>query len=622
MDTVSLSPEGSASLLDLLKREGQAIPAPCGGKGICGKCKVSVLSGDAGPLQPGEEQLLSESERERGVRLACLAVPRAKVKVALPDASMNRLGKGAWENGFPSFAEENAPWVRKRAVQLSKPSLKDQRSELSRLTEAAGGARIPAGPRFLTELVAALREGERSVTLVETFPLEDRAEREIAAVEAGDSSARLFGCAVDIGTTTLAVYLADLASGVPFDSISRSNPQQVYGADVISRIGYVMENGAAEIAGAVRRRLAEMIAAVAERNGVDAKEIYRVTLVGNTTMLHLLAGVDPSGIAAAPFIPVFTEEMAVPASSLELQVNPAAQAHLVPGVSSYVGADITAGILSSGILDAEGTSLLVDVGTNGEIVLTHGGELWACSTAAGPAFEGAKIRWGTGGEDGAVDSFAVRDGRIEYTTIGEQPALGICGAGLVDIIAVLLRCGVIDERGRMAADREKLGEHGRKRDTEEHDEATLDLLSPRLTEVDGKPAFVVVPAAESGVEEDIVVTQKDVREVQLAKSAVAAGIATLLQSAEAAPEALERIYLAGGFGSYVRRESAGAIGLIPEELVPRTKVAGNAAGKGALFTLLSRRQRDRFKDILDRSKYIELSTSQAFQDYFMRHMYF
>jgi uncharacterized 2Fe-2S/4Fe-4S cluster protein (DUF4445 family) len=402
---------------------------------------------------------------------------------------------------------------------------------------------------------------------------------------------------------------------VPFDSISRSNRQQSYGGDVISRISYAMEHGVEEITSTVQTQISEMIARVARRNGVDPGEIYRVSLVGNTTMLHLLLGVDPAGIAAAPFIPVFTEGMAVPAAQLQLEVNPAAKAHIVPSISAYVGGDITAGILSSGMMESGETSILVDVGTNGEIVLKHGDTLWACSAAAGPAFEGANIRWGTGGSDGAVDSFSLDGECCSYSTIGGEPAMGICGAGLIDIIAVLIRHGLIDDKGRLT------GEPQRDVSSELRQEVK-DLLEPRFIEVDGKPAFIVVPAEQTSVGEDIVLTQKDVREVQLGKGAVAAGLQTLLLHAGLEAGQVDRLYLAGGFGSFLRKESAGVIKLIPEELVERTVVAGNAAGKGALYALFSRAQSQKFELILSKSRYIELSTSQEFQKAFVDHMYF
>ncbi len=614
METLSIEAEEGETLLALLRKSGHPVPAPCGGAGTCGKCKIRIVAGDAGPLAETEKRLLSEREREKGVRLACKVVPRGRLEVEEFSSALNRLGKGAWENGFPEFAREDDSWLQKRAVRLSQPSLEDQRSELLRLIDFANPQNTKWSPHLLERFSAALRDGNRELTLVEQYARSSSQIAELLDVEEGDTSSRSFGCAVDIGTTTVAVYMADLTSRIPFDSIARSNAQASYGADVISRIGYAMEHEIAELRDAIRNQLNRMISVLCRRNGISTNEVYRLVIVGNTTMLHLLLGVDPSGIAAAPFIPVFTEDMVVDASALELGMSPAAQAHIVPGVSAYVGADITAGLVSADVFESEGACLFIDVGTNGEIVLKHDGQLWACSAAAGPAFEGAKIRWGTGGEDGAVDFFSVGKDGFAYTTIGGKPAVGICGAGLVDVLAELLIHGLIDEKGRL------MSVEGL--DRAEMDDEQKELFRPRLTEIEGKPAFIIVPANESGVGEDIALLNRDVREVQLAKGAVAGGIYTLLEKAELDISDIAHLYLAGGFGSYVRRESAGEIGLIPKEIVSHTMVVGNAAGKGALFALLSREMSSRFRRIVERTSYIELSSEPVFQKFFMNEMYF
>ena len=614
MATLYIEAGEGETLLSLLRANGHPVPAPCGGAGTCGKCKIRIVAGNAGPLGETEQRLLSEREIEQGVRLACRVVPREKLEVEEFSSSLNRLGKGAWENGFPKFPQGNDSWIRKRAVCLPEPSLEDQRSELLRLFESAGLQHTSWSPRLLERFASALRDENRELTLVEHYNDAASQHADILDVEAGDTTSRFFGCAVDIGTTTVAVYAADLASGIPFDSLARANVQSSYGADVISRIGFSMEHGIEELRDAIRDQLRRMISVLCRRNGISTDEVYRIVFVGNTTMLHLLLGVDPAGIAAAPFIPVFTEEMVFDAAELGLEIHSAAAAHIVPGVSSYVGADITAGIVSVNVLENEGACLFIDVGTNGEIVLKHDGKLWACSAAAGPAFEGANIRWGTGGEDGAIDYFAVSEEGFSYSTIGDNPAVGICGAGLVDVLAELLKCGLIDEKGRL------LSSEGL--ESAEIDEGLKALFRPRLTEIEGKPAFIVASADETGVGEDIALLNRDIREVQLAKGAVAGGISTLLEKAGLGLSDIAHVYLAGGFGSYVGKESAGEIGLIPKELVPCTGGVGNAAGKGALFTLLSREMSARFERITEETTYIELSSEPVFQKFFMKEMYF
>jgi uncharacterized 2Fe-2S/4Fe-4S cluster protein (DUF4445 family) len=564
-------------------------------------------------MQEAERTMLSAREQQAGMRLACSVYPVEELTVAITTPSSIGISKGTWTPESSSTSVPNDGWIRKYCLQLAEPVMEDHRSELQRLNDQTQTAQTLATPLVLTSLATALQNEKRLITVVESsYPGHDA---RVVSVEAGDSSARLYGCAVDIGTTTVAVYLADLTKHCHLDTIAGSNTQAMFGADVISRIGHGMEHGMTAGTDAIRTQINQMINVLAARNRIASTELYRIVLVGNTTMLHFLMGTNPAGIAMAPFIPIFTEELIVPATSLGLSVNCAAEAHLVPGISAYVGADITAGILSSGIMDSLGPSLFLDIGTNGEIVLKHGSTLWTCSTAAGPAFEGAKIRWGAGGIDGAVDSYTVADSSLHYTTIGGGPPLGICGAGLVDILALLIRQGIVDNKGRMS--------------TAGHYRATAGMTTPlvqsllaRLTEVDGLPAFIVVPAIASAVAEDITLTQKDVREVQLAKAAVAAGIDTLLEQAGLAIADLQHIFLAGGFGSYVSKESAGCIGLIPESILDKTIVVGNAAGKGALHTLFSRNSSSQLSQIIAAARYIELSNSPLFQKHFMARMAF
>lgn len=612
MKKLRIGPDGGKTVLALLRESGEGPVSPCGGKGTCGKCKVFVVSGSCGALSEAETALLSESEIAGGCRLACMAVPSGPLEVLVPAGSSEQLGKGAWEKDFSRFAGEHDGWIGKKAVELEAPSMDDQRSELSRLLGRLPGYLPAPDLRLLAGLKASLAEDTRIVTAVTERDTGDGGR--IVAVEPRNTSSRMYGCAVDIGTTTVAVYLADLEKNIPFDSVSRSNRQASRGADVISRIGFCMEGGLRELSETVRTQLREMISLVARRNGIRPDEIYRVSIVGNSTMIHLLTETDPSGIAAAPFIPVFTEELRVPAAALDLGVHPAAAAYIVPALSAYVGGDIVAGILSSGIMDFEGTALFLDIGTNGEIILKHEGTYIACSTAAGPAFEGARIRWGMGGENGAVDSFSYSGG-FRYTTIaGEAPA-GICGAGLVDIIALLLQKGVIDRKGKLLSREELEREH-------EGGGSEIEDFLARLSARDGKPVFIVAEKDETAVQEDIYVSRKDVREVQLAKAAIAAGIESLLDSAGIDMSGVDTLYLAGGFGSYVHKESAAALGLIPESMAEKTQVVGNAAGKGALHALFSRKACGAFSRILERTRYIELSGHPGFNTLFMKHIQF
>jgi uncharacterized 2Fe-2S/4Fe-4S cluster protein (DUF4445 family) len=352
-----------------------------------------------------------------------------------------------------------------------------------------------------------------------------------------------------------------------------------------------------------------MILALSEKTGVAPQEIYLVSLAGNTTMLHLALGIAPRNIAASPFIPVLTETGVFPAGELGLAAAPGALAVSLPAVSAYVGADITAAILACGMDQDEGLNLLIDIGTNGEIVLGGRDRLAACSTAAGPAFEGAHIRCGAGGVPGAIDSFrAGGKGELRYTTLGGEPPCGICGCGIVDLLAFLLEKGIVDETGRMISPQETGAE--------------VPGCRGRLRLTGGEASFLLVPEEESATGEAILLTQKDVREIQLAKAAIAAGVDTLIRRLGAGTHSIARLYLAGGFGNHIRAESAAALGLFPRELAGRVEIVGNAAGKGAAMYLASGRAALRCEYIRERTEYVELSSSPQFMDAYVEKMMF
>jgi uncharacterized 2Fe-2S/4Fe-4S cluster protein (DUF4445 family) len=501
---------------------------------------------------------------------------------------------------------ELRPALRKDLVVLPEPHLHDQASDHSRILREIG-LDSPALPLpVLRELAGALRNDGYTVTLC-------RYGGDIIAVEPGDTRNRLYGAAVDIGTTTVAVYLVDIGEGRNIDVMSALNAQEVFGADVISRINYTMTHpsGLRLLGERILDQIDSMILSLARRNGIDPENIYAVSLAANTTMIHLALGLPPENIASAPFISVTTESHAIPARELGLSMAPGGVVQVLPSISGYVGADIVAAILASGMADSDSLCLLIDIGTNGEIVLGDRSRLVSCSTAAGPAFEGAHVRSGVGGIAGAVNKVSWEGGRFSFTTIADAGPLGICGSGIVDLLALLLRTGIVDETGRMLSRDEAASAGG-----------VSEWLLDRITETDGEPAFILVPENESTVGAPIMLSQKDVREIQLAKAAIAAGIDTLVKRIGVGLEDITTLYLAGGFGSYIHRESAVAIGLLPRELLNRVQVIGNAAGKGALMALLSEDLRSRCEGIRRVTEYIELSSSPEFQDAYIERMFF
>lgn len=408
--------------------------------------------------------------------------------------------------------------------------------------------------------------------------------------------------AVDIGTTTVAAFLIRSANGEPVDVIARMNRQSVYGADVLSRIAYADTHGEPPLTEAIRVQIDLMLRELVARNGGDTGAIGTVSIAGNTTMLHFLAGEDASGIGRAPFVPAFLEARTCGPEELNLDLHQDARVILLPSVSAYVGADIVAAAVAAELDTRSETTLLVDIGTNGEIALRHNGKVWACSTAAGPAFEGASISAGVGGIPGAITSFAGDDSDFGFETIGGAEPVGVCGSGLLDVLATLLEDGAVDETGRMMRPEEaqkRLGSRYRER---------------IVLGQNGEPAFRMANR--------YLFTQQDVREVQLAKAAIAAGIDTLLAEAQIRFTELQKVVLTGGFGNHLRVASAVGIGLLPDLEAGRFETMSNGAGIGALMVLRQRDVLDRMGRLHKEIAYVELSGHSFFQDRYIEHMTF
>ena len=450
----------------------------------------------------------------------------------------------------------------------------------------------------LRKIPKALREDNYNIT-VTMF------DNKIIDIEPKDTTNNNYGLAIDIGTTTIAVYLLSLYDGSQIDVISEVNNQRNYGADVISRINYTLENpdGLKKLNASIVSQLNNIVKNIAKRNNINIDNIYDTVIVGNTTMIHLLLGIDPENIAKAPYISGFTEAMEFNPKDIGFSFK--SNISIMPGVSSYVGSDITAGILSSGMLESEKYSLLLDLGTNGEMAIGNKDEVITCSTAAGPAFEGANIKHGVGGILGAISKIDLsKEEKIE--TIGNQPPCGICGSGVLDAVSEMIKYSLIDETGRMFDEEDDDFEF------EEYEYLTKDLV-----EIDGMKQYVLAKDSKGDV---ISFTQKDVREVQLAKAAINAGIQILVKEKDLDFNDLEYLYLGGGFGNYMNVQSSLQIGMIPLELDGKIKSIGNCAGSGAKMYLLSKEYRNLIIDKVNTSKYIELSNRKEFQDYFVNGM--
>lgn len=580
---------------------GCAVEMPCGGMGTCGKCRVQV-DGKTSKPDSSELRLVSREDLESGIRLACRTRVEGEMTVLVP-ASSRSLVQKILSHGIICDAHVD-PRVSKIYVEMSKPSLTDDRGEFERLAAALTvyDLDVRIGVRMAQELPSRLRKADYKVTAVV-------ADNEVIAVEPGDTVRRNFGIAFDLGSTTVVGYLMDLNTGHEVGVASSMNPQIAYGDDLVSRINFAMTEpeGLGMLRMSALDVLNNIVRRLCEQHEVDAHNVYDITLVGNTCMTHLFLGLDVSTLGLSPYVPTVCREMVLRADDAGLKINPGARVHVLPNVAGFVGSDLV-GVILSTLRDGEGgTRLAVDVGTNGEMVVYHNGRLYACSAAAGPAFEGARISCGMRGGPGAIDSVRIGD-RVEITTVDDHRPIGLCGSGLVDAVAEMLEAGVVDAMGRMLSP-EDVGH-------------LPPEVRERLIAGDEGVEFVLATSKETARGEAITLTQKDIRQLQLAKGSIRAAIETLLHVAGTQHEELSEIVLAGAFGNYIRKESAVRIGLIPPIDTDRIIPVGNAAGAGAKLALISVGERERAGKLAERTEHIELACHPDYQNELMDKMLF
>jgi uncharacterized 2Fe-2S/4Fe-4S cluster protein (DUF4445 family) len=592
------------TILKVAHAAGLDVTATCGGRGRCTSCRVKFVAGTIPPPTIADEVQLGADQVREGYRLACQCHVEepVTVQVAPPvdEEAFQILGAGAWAPRASAIAVDAG--VAKQVVKVSVPREEHhQTSDLEQLVSAIGGAPGDVGPRVLTSLAAALRDDEGTVT-VTTFG------GRVLAVERGDTAAMRFGLAIDVGTTSVVTTLLELGSGEQLGSVSSLNPQAVFGGDLMSRIAFAQFNPAnlrkltTRIVGLLNRHIEQ----VCRDTGVLPRWIYKVVVVGNTCMHHLLLGIDPSWVGLAPYAPVMRHALEVTARDLNLKIAPEARVCFLPLVAGFVGADAVAVALATRIDASPTLRAVVDIGTNGEVVLGSRARLWAASAPAGPAFEGAQIRCGMRGAAGAIDRVTV-GADIAIHTIGEAAAQGLCGSGLIDLVAGLLDAGVLDPTGLIQVD-------------------AREALPPAVRErvlMRGEERLVVVRrAGEEGATREIVLTQDDVRQVQLAKGAIASGVAMLLHVAGVRAGDLDELMLAGGFGNYVSIPSALRIGLIPPVPAERVRYVGNAASLGAQLALLNEGERARADRIARAIEHVSLAAHPDFEQVFVDSMNF
>lgn len=576
---------------------GLPIDSTCGAKGTCGKCKVRILHGNNGATA-ADRRIFTEEELADGWRLSCRSEANSDVVCHVPRLMGN---PKAALMGFDRHVILN-PNVYKIPLTLTAPTLEDQRSDFSRIRDALEpeGYVVEASLNLLRQLPAVLRRNDWHITAVVVG-------HELVSIEGGDTSDRVFGLAFDIGTTTVVGMLIDLNSGAPVAVRSALNGQAVQGADVISRISYTMlhEDGLSELNGVILRTLNGLIAQLLQEGEVAPHEVYEVVTAGNATMQHLFLGVDPEPIGLEPFIPAVEDMVQASAQEVGLAILPQAQVHCLPYLGAYVGADLVAGLLATGLAQNEGVRLLVDVGTNGEIILGSASRTVATAAPAGPAFEGAQIQDGMRASTGAIEAVTIYPEGIELQVIGDVPPIGLCGSGLLDAVAQLRLIGLMLPSGRFVK-------------AEEATKIVSTELARRIiADEEGRRSFVLAWGDESGSGKPIVLTQRDVRELQFAKGSIAGGIEVVMQELGVEADELIEIFLAGSFGSYINPQSARIIGLVPPVPVEKIKAVGNAAGEGAKIALLSFRERQVARSLPQIVEYHELSGRGDFNDSFL-----
>lgn len=586
MFTVDFEPVGrrgqchpGQSILDCARELNVDLVNICGGAGFCGHCRVQIISGEVTDLSPEERSALTEHEVTQRYRLACRCFPMSDVKIHVPPESLTAPQRTQVEG--LALSVEPEPLIRSLDVQLAPPTfgapISDDQNLWTTLGRRHGVSEGRIDLKVLQSLSSSIREANWHVRA---------GLREDEIIWLGKPSLRWLGLAVDIGTTKIAAYLVDLETGNTLSSLGLMNPQISYGEDIISRIAFAGKS--AENAMKMQSLLVDALNAAVEsmcaEQQTDPSNIVDAVLVGNTAIHHLFLKLPVQQLGVAPYVPAVRSAVDVKARDLGLHIAPGAYVHMLPNVAGYVGADHIAMLLASGVASAANTVLAIDIGTNTEICLNHKGRMTSVSCASGPAFEGAHIRFGMRAAPGAIEHVRLSGDRLDIQTIGGEAPVGICGSGLLDVVAQLRRNNILDCSGRMHP-------------------------HPRVRNQGGTREFVL---AERNGKEPITVSQMDVREIQMAKAAIRAGIRALVGAEGLMEDEIERVILAGAFGTYLDVESAIEIGMLPALPPDRFEQVGNAAGTGARLALISRSQRNLAQEIALRDGYIELGTIRNF----------
>ncbi|HBC86861.1 MAG TPA: metal-binding protein [Lentisphaeria bacterium] len=588
------------SVYECITRAGIRIKNPCAGQGTCGKCRIRILSGKVPPSAQCRK-IFSEKELSEGWRLACRSHVSGELSIEVPDESVPEEGLIILTAEDTGVAYEINPLIKKKFLSLPQPTLEEPVSDLENLIRVIQHARFDLN--HLKQLPDFLRKNNFSGTAVFS-------EKNLVALEDGNTESANFAVAVDIGTTTVVAALLDMNSGKQIGCRGMLNPQVKFGDDVLSRIAAQgqSEKNLKSLQKEILTAINKLIAELCESLKVASSNIYAVSLAGNTVMENLFLGIPVKALGEIPFIPPFSRSLRFTATELGLQVNPGAEIFMFPVIGGFVGGDIVSGLVASRLNERTNPTIFVDVGTNGEIVLLYKGQLFAASAAAGPAFEGARIESGMRAAAGAIEKVIIQDGEVLVNVIRNVEPKGLCGSALIDAAAEMLRCGLLDETGRIVS-------------PEECPLGTPDKLKKRLVaSKDGNTFDFLLSPAES--RKKIYLRQKDIRELQLASGAIRAAINILLKKAGVQESEIDSVLVAGGFGYFIRRTHAKRIGLIPNLPDAKIRFIGNSSLEGAKAVLFSRERLKCAEGIAAQVKYVEVSLDPEFQTEFANAMMF
>ncbi|TFG20343.1 MAG: DUF4445 domain-containing protein [Promethearchaeota archaeon] len=594
--TIIFQPDGKrvqinsgSTVLSAAQISGIDIVSICGGKGTCGKCKVIINTPHAvESITPKEIESLTKKEIQNGYRLACCTIINENCTIKIPESS--RTGKQRLQAEGIETKIALEPSIKKYYIEIEPPTLIDPHSDLDRLLKTLENTHNLTNLAINYNLLKNLPEKVRIADWKCTVIVWDKM---IIEIEPEDTTNQLYGYAVDIGTTKLAGYLLDLSTGIVLAADSLMNPQIPYGEDVIARLNFTPQE---TLQKTVVEALNSILKELLEKTGIKKEHIYEMTVVGNTVMHHIFLGINPLYLGRAPYPPAVRHPITIDSRNLGIDIDPNGKVFVLPTIAGFVGADTIGVMLSSEIYKKEKIHVAIDIGTNTEIVLGNKEKLMTVSCASGPAFEGAHIKFGMRARSGAIEKISIEPGtlNVKCQTIDNEPPIGICGSGMIDLVAEMLKTGVIDIGG-----------------------VFTNIEHARITEKDGFKQFIVIPSNESGIQEDITFSFKDVNQIILAKAAIHTGFKILLKKFGIDKDQIEKLFIAGAFGSHINKESARMIGLFPEIDLDRIEVIGNAAGTGARMCLVSKNAKKKTLNLSKLAEYVELGVDPDFQNIFL-----